>query len=759
MVRVQLLTRFARLAARAPRAVLLAALAVLVVAGGYGIPASLELPAAGYDVPDSESARADQVLESAFGAGGYTMVFTVRADAGVDSPAARARAETVAAALRESPHIRNVLSYWTAPAPLNTALRGTDGAAGLVVARIAGDDEEATVRARALADPLVGARDGVEVAAGGQAMTYSEGGDQSKRDLFLMEAIAFPLTFLALVWIFGSVTAASLPMAVSAVAVAGSAAALSLIDKMTDVSVFAVNLATALCLALAIDYTLFIVNRYREELANGTPPEAALVRTMNTAGRTVTYSALTVALTISAMVIFPQYLVRSLAFAGLVSVVFSLLGSLLIAPALLVVLGPRIDALDIRRPIARLFGRTVRDQHVSTENHWYRTAMFSMRHAVPVVGVIGALLLVLALPALGMKLGYPDDRVLPATASARAAGDTLRSDFTRNFAGTVYIVLPEGVTNPQALSGYAENLSRVPDVVAVSAPGGSYAGGSLVSPATYDSAMRADAAYLTVATTLDPYSDAGKRQLDALRAVGSPAPTLFGGVAQRNIDNVAGITDRTLYVLAGIAVMTFVLIFLMTGSLVLPIKALLMNVLSLGAAFGALVWLFQDGHLGALGTTATGQFTAFIPPLLACVAYALAMDYEVFVLSRVREEWLKSGRTAADNERAVALGLARTGRIVTAAAAVMIVVFIAMSAGQVSFMRGLGVGLAVGVALDAFLVRPLLVPAAMRLMGRFNWWAPAPLARWHDRWGLTELETVSESRRAPAPAPVAAVAE
>ncbi|MBF6342510.1 MMPL family transporter [Nocardia cyriacigeorgica] len=748
MARAMLLTRIARLALRTPRAVLISAFACALAAGIYGLPAGLQLPAAGYDVPDSESARADRALEEVFGAGGYTIVFTVTGESGVNSPATRDRADTITAALADSPYARNILSYWTAPEPLNTSLRGTDERTGLVVARIAGDDEQATVRAHDLAEPLIGTENGVHVAAGGQAMTYSEGGHQSKSDLLLMEAIAFPLTFFALVWIFGSAVAAALPLAVAAGAVAASSAALSLIGEFTGVSVFAINLATALCLALAIDYTLFIVSRYREEIAAGAAREDALIRTMNTAGRTVTYSALTVALTISAMVVFPQYLVRSLAYAGLVSVAFSLIGSLLVTSALLVLLGRRIDTLDLRRPIARLFGRTVSDT-TSTDNRWYRTAVFATRHALPVALVVGAVLLVLTLPALGMKLGYPDERVLPHTASARQAGDILRTDFDQNLAGTVYIVMPEGVGDSGKLGAYAAALSRVPDVTTVAAPDGTYLDGARITAATYDSAQLGDAAYLTVGTTLDPYSDAGRQQLTALGEVPAPAPALFGGLAQRNIDNVAGITDHTPHVLAVIAVMTFVLIFLMTGSVILPIKALLMNLLSLGAGFGVLVWMFQDGHLDAAGTTATGYFTAFIPPLLACVAYALAMDYEVFVLSRIREEWLKSPRTAADNERAVALGLARTGRIVTAAATVMIFVFIAMSAGQVSFMRGLGIGLAVGVALDAFLVRPLLVPATMRLMGRLNWWAPAPLARWHARWGFTEEDTVIPDRPNP----------
>ncbi|WP_251916123.1 MMPL family transporter [Nocardia pulmonis] len=715
-----MLARIADLVLRAPRRVL-AWLAVFVVAAGaYGLPVSTMLPAGGYDVPGSESARAARVLDETFGAGGSSLVFTVSSDAGADSPAARARGLAVVEALRASAHATQVVSYWSAPATVAPVLVGADHRTALVAARVTGDDRQAPARAHELAAPLVGAAHGVTVHAGGQALAQYEINRQSQIDLIRLEIIATPFTFLALIWIFGGLIAALVPLAVAAFAIVGTAAALRILHAYTDVAVFAVNLATALCLALAVDYTLFILNRYREERAAGAPGERALIRTLTTAGRTVVYSALTLGCVVASMLVLPMYFLRSLAYAGIAGVACSLVGALVLAPVLIVLLGDRIGQATAPRAPAT--------------TRWYRTANFAMRHAVSTVLAVTALFVLVGLPFLGAKLGYPDDRNLPTSAWSRQTGDILRGQFPgQDSQGTVYIVLPSA-PGDDAVSAYAARLSRVPRVTGVAAPDGIYSGGARLGTATVDSARRGDAVYLSVGTTLDPFSDAAKGQLRALKDVAAPAETLFGGLAQRDLDNVRGVTDRVPIILALIAFATCVLMFLFTGSVLLPIKALLMNLLSLTAALGAMVWIFQDGHLGGLGTVATGHTNATMPPLLLCIAYGLSMDYEIFVLSRMREEWLATG----DNRRAVALGLARTGRIVTAAATVMAIVFAAITTAQVSFMRALGVGLVVTVLLDAFLIRILLVPAVMRLAGSWNWWAPGPLARWHRRHGLTE---------------------
>ena len=725
---------------RSPGLVVGVAAVFTLLAGIYGIPASQKLPAGGYDVPNSESMRAQAVLHDTFGVGGNPIYFTVTSDNGAGSSGALAAARQIVSALEASPYIRQVSWYGDATEGSSRALVSKDGRTGLVLARLDGDDTAAPSRARRIAEPLVGVHDGVSVQGGGQALSYDAGNRQSRQDLIIMETIAFPVTFLALVWIFGSMVAALLPLVVSLFAIAGTTAALSVLNVATNVSIFGVNVATALSLALAIDYTLFIVSRYREEMTLVESPVRALRTTMVTAGRTVLYSALTMACTVAVMLIFPQYLLRSLAYASLFSVILSLIGALLVAPALIVLLGDKLNRLDIRGPVRRLLGRTDTGPQDVSNRIWERIAGFSTKRPFMVIVVVGVILIMLGLPFRDVKLAYPDDRTLPPSQTARVAGDMIRSEFDQNFTAATRIVIPRNVSSREQIDAYALRLSNVEGVLAVSGPDSTFIRGQKVGGASNNSDVKGDSAYVSLSTNVDPFSDAGRVQLEALKAVPAGPEVLIDSLAQKNIDNVRGITDRLPEVMAAIALVTFVLIFLMTGSVVLPIKALIMNVLSLCVAFGALVWIFQDGHLGGLGTLATGHFTAFIPPLLACIAYALAIDYEIFVLSRIREEWLKVGGTAAGNKLAVTVGLMRTGRIVTAAATVMIVVFIAIGAGQVAFMRGLGIGLAVGVAVDAFLVRPLLVPAFMQLMGRLNWWAPGPLMRWHQGWGLTEEE-------------------
>ncbi|MFF0816711.1 MMPL family transporter [Rhodococcus sp. NPDC003318] len=737
-----MLTKLAELAIRWPRRVLAGAVVFAVAAAAFGLPVMSKLLAGGYDVPNSEFARAEEVLADEFDAGGFALIFTVTDPAGADSAQARQRGQDIASALQASPHARSTLSYWSAPPRMAEFLVASDGQTGLVAAQIAGNDRDAPNRAYELAEPFIGTHDGVTVAAGGEAIAQYELNHQSRIDLIRLEMIAAPFIFIALVWIFGSVVAAMVPLIVSGFAIVATMATLRVLFQFTDVAVFAINLSTALCLALAVDYALFIVSRYREEVAAGQTREKALVRALGTAGRTVVYSMLTVAVITATMLVFPIYFLRSLAYAGLAGVTFSLVGSLLVAPALLMVLGDRVDALDVRKPLRRWFNRPDPQPKRPEEQFWYRVARFAMRRAVPVVVIVVGVILVLGSPLLGARLGYPDDRVLPESTSSRQVGDLLRSQFSAGQLGVVHIVLPEGYGSPKALTDYAIELSKVDNVTGVAAPSGIYVEGSVVSPVTVDSQMTADAAYLTVTTDLDPLSTEGAAQIGELKDVVAPGEVLFSGLAQRGIDNTAGIEQRLPWVLAMIAAATMVIIFMMTGSILLPVKALLMNLLSLIAGFGVMTWIFQDGHLGGFGTVATGYYNYTIPPLLLVLAYGLSMDYEVFVLSCMREEWVKSDRSSAANERAVALGLAHTGRLVTAAATVMAVVFLSIATAEVSFMRGLGIGLALTVLLDAFVVRPLLVPAFMRLFGRLNWWAPEPLARWHDKRGFTEGESI-----------------
>jgi RND superfamily putative drug exporter len=356
-----------------------------------------------------------------------------------------------------------------------------------------------------------------------------------------------------------------------------------------------------------------------------------------------------------------------------------------------------------------------------------------------------------------VKWGFPDDRVLPTSVSAHQVGDQLRNDFADNSATAVTAVIPDahGLT-PVDLERYAAELSRVPDVSAVSATTGTFVGGTRVGPPLAAAGVSQGSAFLTVDSTAPLFSDASQTQLDRLHAVPGPAghSVELTGIAQTNRDSVDAITSRLPAVLGLIAMITFGLLFLLTGSVVLPVKALVLNVLSLTAAFGALVWIFQDGHLGALGTTSTGTLPANTPVLLFCIAFGLSMDYEVFLLSRIREYWLQSGRTRADNDKSVALGLARTGRVITAAALVMSISFAALFGAHVQFMRMLGLGLTLAVLVDATLVRMVLMPAFMHVLGKWNWWAPKPLVRLHDRIGLREGE-IDEKSALSTPMPVA----
>lgn len=750
-----MLHRIALLAIAAPRRVLVVALLVMAGCGIFGVPVVTHLSAGGFQDPTSESARATQLLVDKFDQGDMDLVIGVTSADGADSPAARQVGTDLAARLSESPYVGTVTSAWTAPPPAGTALVSEDGKTGLIIAGITGGESGAQKHAKALADELVHDRDGVTVRAGGVAMTYVQINSQTEKDLLMMESIAIPLSFAVLVWIFGGLLAASLPLAVGAFAILGSMAVLRAVTLVTDVSIFALNLSIAMGLALAIDYTLLIISRYRDELTDrgDTGPagrEAALIRTMVTAGRTVLFSALTVALSMVAMVLFPMYFLKSFAYAGIAVVGFAALAAIVVAPAAIMLAGDRLDSLDVRKLVRRTLGRPEPKVKPIEQMFWYRSTKFVMRRSIPIGIAVVALLVLLGAPFLGAKWGFPDDRVLPDSASARQIGDQLREDFAVDSSTNVVVVLPDvGGVAPGELDGYAAELSRIDDVSSVSAPGGTFADGRRVGGPSAATGSADGSAFLTVASTAALFTDASETQLDRLHAVAPPGgrDVLVTGLAQMNRDSADAITDRLPTVLLAIAAITFVLLFLLTGSVVLPLKALVLNVLSLTAAFGALVWIFQDGHLGALGTTPTGTLVANMPVLLFCIAFGLSMDYEVFLISRIREYWLASDQTTegsgglAPHERSdesVALGLARTGRVVTAAALLMSISFAALIAAKVAFMRMFGVGLTLAILADATLVRMLLVPAFMHVLGRWNWWAPKPLARLHARIGFSE---------------------
>ena len=620
----------------------------------------------------------------------------------------------------------------------------------MILVALKGDENSAPKQAQALAERFARDRQGITVRAGGSAMVYEQVNQQTERDLLRMEIIAIPLSFIALVWVFGGLLAAALPVAVGGLAILGSLAVLRAIALVTNVSIFALNVTVALGFALAIDYTLLIISRYRDELADGSQPRRGSGENRDHRGPHravfVDYGGPGAGRDGAIPDVFPQVLrlrrdsgggVRRLGGGG---------GS------------PGRDCVDrgpARRTqrcgncVAELFRRPAPPQRTMERSFWYRTAKLVMRRAIPVGLAVTAFLLALGAPFLGVRWGYPDDRVLPTSSSAREVSDRIRSEFRTNYETRVKIVLPEtGGLSTTDLDNYAMRLSLVGDVAAVSSPTGTFAAGEFRGPPSAPAGMAAGSAYLTVDSTAPLYTQASEVQLARLHAIAPPRhqPVQITGMAQTNRDCVNGITSRLPIVFGFIAVVTLVLLFLLTGSVLLPLKAVLLNVLSLTAAFGALVWIFQDGHLGAAGTTPTGTLAANVPVLMFCIAFGLSMDYEVFLLSRIREYWLGSPRTRADNDESIALGLARTGRVITAAALLMSISFAALIAAGVSFMRMFGLGLTLAVLVDATLVRILLVPAFMHVLGGLNWWAPEPLARWHRRiFG-------SESDRSPRPA-------
>jgi putative drug exporter of the RND superfamily len=741
-----MLARLAHLTTRRSRAVLIVALLFVALAGALGGGVAESLTSGGFDDPATESARAEAALAERFDTGIPNLVLLVTAPEGADvdgsevAAAGRALTEDLAA----EADVTDVVSYWSeGNAP---PLRNDAGTRALVIGRIEGDDDAVDDRIAALAEDFErsAGEDGsvVDVEIGGSAAVFHEVGTTIEEDLLTAEMIALPITLVLLVLIFGSVVAATLPLIIGVMSIMGTFLVLQLMAGVTDVSIYALNLTTALGLGLAIDYSLFVVSRYREELRAGHEPRPAVVRTVRTAGRTVAFSALTVAASLCALLVFPVAFLRSFAYAGVAVALLAGVFSLVVLPALLAVLGHRVNALTLWR----------RSITPAEEGVWHRVAVFVMRRPIPVATGVIALLLLLGAPFLGLRLTQPDDRVLPPGSEGRVVGDVLREEFSSEEAGALSVVTADEATPPSdaEIDEYAATLALLPDVSRVDAATGTYCGegiaaqlgcepGQLVlgpESAPRYAGFRADGgSYLSVVPAVEPMSAAGEELVHTVRATPAPAPMLVAGMSAGLVDINGSLFDRLPLALGLIAVITLVLLFLMFGSVVIPIKAILLNLLSLSATFGAMAWIFQEGNLsGVLGFTATGGLAAAMPILMFCVAFGLSMDYEVFLLSRIKEEH----DNGADNVTSVAVGLERTGRIVTAAAVLVAVVFMSFALGRVSFIKMFGLGLTLAVLMDAFLIRGTLVPAFMRLAGEWNWWAPAPLRRLHDRWGISE---------------------
>jgi RND superfamily putative drug exporter len=738
------LTRLGHFIVRRRRLVLSFTVLFMVVAAAIGTGAFGVLKTGGFDDPGSESARATALLETHFGGGDPNVVLVLTAEGdSVDDPSLAAAGEALAAQLASIDGITQVASYWSLGSP--PPLRSTDGDTALVLARASGTEQEVENTVATIDSELVGRQGDFEVLLGGQEAVFADVGSTIGSDLLRAELIAIPLTIMLLLFVFRGVVAASLPLLVGVIAVIGTFLALFLIGSSTDVSIYAINLTTALGLGLAIDYSLFIVSRFREELATGRRVDDAVVRTVETAGKTVLISALTVAVSLSALLVFPLYFLRSFAYAGTAVVLLALAASLLSLPALLAVLGTRVNALPIGRR---------RRERAAHEGMWHRIAMFVMRRPLPIAATVVTLLLVLGAPFLRVSFGTPDDRVLPESAGSRQASEVLRNDFSGNTAESFGVVL-DGVRGDRTddIAVTASTISAMAGVDRVDSAVGTFVGGNLAATGAGDRRFvapdGADITWLSVVPNFAVVSQQGEQLVADIRALDLPVEVAVEGSAAGLVDTKAAISAALPWAVGIIVVATFVLLFLLAGSLLVPLKALVLNFLSLTATFGAMVWVFQDGNFAdVLGFTATGTLDISMPILMFCIAFGLSMDYEVFLLSRIKEEHDRTG----DNEASVALGLERTGSIVTAAAALLAITFFAFGTSGVSFIKMFGIGLGLAVLMDATVVRAFLVPAFMRLAGEANWWAPAPLRRFHQRFGLREGDS-------PAVAPAAAAIE
>ncbi len=715
----------ADLLVRFRKSVLLLALTGILVAGSIGGGVAGSLSNGGFDDPDAEATVAARLLADRFGAGAPHLVMVATAPGSVDDPASVRAGVDLTSRLEAEAGVEEATSYWTLGAP--SRLRSADGTRALVFATLSGEQGEILDRSAELVGAYRGRFHGLEVAVGGSGAFFAEVQDTVEGDLARAEAIAFPITLALMIVIFGSVVAALLPLAVGVIAIVGTFLVLQLLTQVTEVSIFALNLTTALGLGLAIDYALFVVSRFREELAAGHEPPEAVRRTVETAGRTVLFSAGTVAVSLSAMLVFDLAFLRSMGYAGIAVVAVAAAGAVIVLPALLAVLGRNVDRLRVRR-------RSVPDGETGV---WHRLATTVMRRPVPIATAAVLVLALLGAPFFGVRLGASDERVLAPSSEARQVGEVLRSEFGSFETSPLSVVLPE--TGGDEVASYAAELSSLDGVGRVDSAVGTFIRGVLVvRPGPAHTRFAGEAGtYLDVVPSVDPLSERGEALVREVRAAPAPGPALVGGAGANQVDTAASMRGDLPWALGIIGAVTFVVLFMMFGSIVVPAKAVVLNLLSLSAAFGAMVWIFQEGNLsGLLGFTATGSLDITMPILMFCIAFGLSMDYEVFLLSRIKEEYDRSG----DNEASVAEGLERTGRIVTAAATLIAVVFVAFATSGVSFIKMMGVGLTLAVLVDAFIVRATLVPAFMRLAGDSNWWAPRFLRPVYRRFGIRESQ-------------------
>lgn len=706
----------ARLSWRHPRKVLVAALLFAATAGFFGHDVEHHLKAAGFTDPDSESERAGQVLADALGYGAEPgLVVLIRARDGglldLEDPEIQAEVRRLADELRGAEYVGQVTNPLEEPVP---GLIADDGKSLVLPARLSTADLEDE---GGLADESVRERvtsDIVDVGYGGFAPGFNEVNDQTRDDLTQAELIAFPLLGILLLLVFRSVVAAAVPLVLGFLSILGTLFALRVMAAFVDTSLFALNIATALSLGLAVDYALLLVSRYREEVdAHGRTRDAHL-RAVRTAGRAAMFSGLTVAAAMAALMLMPQRFLYSIGAAGATVGILSALTAVVVVPALLVVLGPRIDALSVRR------GPAVS----GTSDRWFRLARGVMRRPVIVAVATAAFLLALAAPLLTTTLTGPSAQAVPPGQQSYEINEYVEDHHGRELVEGVSLVVTDGPTE----AALAELSAEIADVAGVR---------SVAPFAGADDGV----AYATAALDRQALDAEAQDTVREIRAIDPPGDSelLVSGNTARFIDEKASLVSNAPPVIALIVALTIGLLFLLTGSVLLPLKTLLMNALTLSAVLGLLVIVFQH-QFGTQLLDYPGPYAVEVTSLvfLFAVTFALATDYAVLVMARIKE--LHDG--GLSNEDAVAQGVARTGRIISAAALMIAVVFLAFAVSPVFFMKQIAIAMALGVLIDATIVRGLLVPALMRLLGEANWWAPGPLRRFYERFGIREESEV-----------------
>ena len=684
------------------KSVLISYIIAILIAGGIGSLSFSRLDSGGYSDLNSESAKAANYITDTFKVQDPVAILVI--DSGsrsVDDPEVIADAAALEKEVAATKGIKRTLSYWSAG---NTpALKATDGKAAFlfIYADIENYDFDGYgAVGKIIADQFNGEYKSLEVYAGGGAVVTDAINSKIKTDLLLAEGIAIPLTFILLAFVFGALVASAMPLVVGVGAILGSFFFTYLLTLTTDVSVFALNLITGLGLGLGIDYALLIVNRFREEMHNGKSVEESAIITVGTAGKTVFYSGLTVMVTLSALLLFPLNFLKSFGYAGVIVTLFAIFGALIPLPALLAILGKRVD-----KGVTRKSGLAPKE-----DGRWATTARFVMARPVPVVIASLSILIVMALPIANIAFAQVDSRVLPASNRAALSSAVIEDRFASFEGSPIEVILPDGAGREDSLNSFLAQAKSVEGITRVSAL--EYAGNDIrvqVIPGTSSRSLDAE------------------RLIKELRALEKPDGLLIGGAAADFTDSQGGIARTLPWALGWIGVAVFILIFVFTGSIILPIKAVLLNGLSLVATLGVVTWIFIEGNLKWLvgDFTVTGTLDTGSVILVAVVVFGLSMDYELFLLSRIREEHL-NGKS---NIESVAIGLQRSARIITAAALLLAVVFAAFITSGVTSIKMLGFGVAFAVLLDATLVRALLVPALMRLFGERNWWAPKSLRR------------------------------